>query len=121
MPGLTMVTNVPSDSFKDVQMKRACLSQPLLIALVIAGDQYPSPHRVVWHFCFVWHEGLRLVRLAQGQGSAHQRDQHAPPTSLMNAGFTNEGKADAMTCATFFCYERSLAPALLLPPYGRRL
>ena len=26
--GLTMVTNVPSHSFKDVQMKRACLSQP---------------------------------------------------------------------------------------------
>ena len=74
--GLTMVTNVPFYSFKDVQMKKSVpFAAIVLIALVIAVINI-HPHRVVWHFCSVWHERLWRVCLAQGQGSAQQCDQH---------------------------------------------
>jgi CDP-diacylglycerol--serine O-phosphatidyltransferase len=76
--GLTMVTNVPFYSFKDVQMKKSVpFAVIVLIALGIAVINIHPPIVSVWRFCCVWHERLCRVCMAQGQGAAQQRDQHS--------------------------------------------
>ena len=64
--GLTMVTNVPFYSFKDIQIDstRHWCGRP------------SSTHHGVCVFYCLWFVGLRGVRLASGQGAADQRDCH---------------------------------------------
>ena len=75
--GLTMVTNVPFYSFKDVQMKKS---------VPFVGDrrdraghrrhQRAPAHRAVRPVRRLRPERLRVVRVAPHEGPAHQRDQH---------------------------------------------
>ena len=118
--GLTMVTNVPFYSFKDVQMKK---SVPFAVIVLIAlGIAVINIHPPIVLFGAV--RGLRpvsgyvRVRLAQGQGPADQRDQHlhrrarrARPAQL------KPGRAPTVLHSRRM---NRISLALLLSPHGRR-
>ena len=76
--GLTMVTNVPFYSFKDVQMKKSVpFAVIVLIALGIAVINIDPPIVLFAPVRGLWAvSGYARVCLAQGQGPADQRDQH---------------------------------------------
>ena len=75
--GLTMVTNVPFYSFKDVQMKKSVpFAVIVLIALGIAVINIDPPIVLFGAVRGLRPERLRRLRLAQGQGPADQRHQH---------------------------------------------
>ena len=75
--GLTMVTNVPFYSFKDVQMKRSVpFVVIVLIALGIAVINIHPAGRAVWLVRGLRLQRLRGLWLAQGQGRSDQCHQH---------------------------------------------
>ena len=73
--GLTMVTNVPFYSFKDLSIKRSVpFVVIVLIALGIADHQHPRPGRTVRPVRRLRHFRLRHVRLEEDEGQARERD-----------------------------------------------
>jgi CDP-diacylglycerol--serine O-phosphatidyltransferase len=67
--GLTMVTNVPFYSFKDIQMKKSVpFAVIVLIALGIAVINIHPPVVLFAIFVHLRPVGLCALRLAQGQG-----------------------------------------------------
>jgi len=75
--GLTMVTNVPFYSFKDVQMKKKrAVCSHCAVGAHHCRHQYPSAHRAVLTFCDLRSERVCGLCLATRQGLAGQRDQH---------------------------------------------
>jgi CDP-diacylglycerol--serine O-phosphatidyltransferase len=74
--GLTMVTNVPFYSFKDISLKR---SVPFIVIVLIAlgcGDHHPPAHRAVRAVLRVRRVRLRGLRLQAPEGQAGERDLH---------------------------------------------
>ena len=74
--GLTMVTNVPFYSFKDLGQRRSVPFVVLvLVALGIAAVNLHPPLVLFGAFCLYGLVRLRGLRLAQDQGQAGQRDR----------------------------------------------
>lgn len=75
--GLTMVTNTPFYSFKDINFKRSVpfavvVSIPLVIALI----NIHAPSVLFAVFAIYGFSGYGVYLVAQGQGPAYQCDQH---------------------------------------------
>ena len=92
--GLTMVTNVPFYSFKDLGERRSVPFIVLvLIALAIAAVNLHPPIVLFGAVLPVRAVGLCGLRLAQDQGPAGERDRNRRPTSPTSAACTREEPA----------------------------
>jgi CDP-diacylglycerol--serine O-phosphatidyltransferase len=75
--GLTMVTNVPFYSFKDVQMKKSVpFAAIVLIALGIAVINIHPPAVMFGLFVIYGFSGYVIYGWRKAKGRADQRDQH---------------------------------------------
>jgi CDP-diacylglycerol--serine O-phosphatidyltransferase len=115
--GLTMVTNVPFYSFKDIQMKKSVpFAVIVLIALGIAVINIDPPMVLFVLFVSTACPATRSTSGARPRAIAPASSAR-PPTSRKSAGCTAERAL--RPCATFPAMNR-IALALLLIPHGRR-
>jgi CDP-diacylglycerol---serine O-phosphatidyltransferase len=75
--GLTMVTNVPFYSFKDLSLKKSVpFAAIVLVALGHCGHQHPPAHRAVRPVRLYGLSGYAVYFWRKAKGRPDQRDQH---------------------------------------------